>query len=106
MFHHLQSDFACQHIIDARMAAEIAIMYSFPNRHQVLDKAYQSSLYTDAEAVHERCTAKATVYTASLIGGQIAKNVKDITLQSIDRVWSLIWNINTNDLVSFKLKDI
>jgi len=97
---------ACKHIIDARMGAEQAMLYSFPVNNKKLADAYSTSLYTDGEAVQERCTAKSTVYTSTLIGGLIAKNVKDITLDSIDRVWSLVWNIKTNDLQSFKLKDV
>jgi molybdopterin/thiamine biosynthesis adenylyltransferase len=97
---------ACNQIIDARMGAEQAMMYSFSTHNEMLKVAYANSLYSDEDAVQEKCTAKSTVYTSTLIGGLIAKNVKDITLDSIDRVWSLVWNIKTNDLQSFKLKDV
>lgn len=93
-------------LIDARMGSEQAMLYSFPKANMKLRQAYKSSLYTDDEAVQERCTAKATVYTSSLIGGEIAKNIKDITLESVDRLWSLVWNIKSNDLICFKLKDV
>lgn len=63
-------------IIDPRMGAEQALMYAvnpFSNDDKV---RYEKTLYTDAEAVQERCTAKSTMYTVSLISGMIASTVK------------------------------
>lgn len=91
---------AFRYLIDPRMAAEYAMI-------QVLDpmkadsvESYKMNLYTDEEAVHERCTAKATMYTVNLIAGQVAKMVKDIALKN-PYIKRLDWNIAKNGLVAF-----
>lgn len=52
--------------IDLRMGATTMLGYSFEN---IFDKSYENTLYTDENAVQERCTAKGTIYTATIIGG-------------------------------------
>ena len=64
-------------LVDPRMSAEVYAQYTinpFDKRDQ---DTYAKVLYSDAEAVQERCTAKATVYTASLAAGYICKTVKE-----------------------------
>ncbi len=63
--------------IDARMAIEFALLFAMKPGDKQDAKAYRASLYTDESAVQERCTLKATTYTAMLIGGMVAKTVKD-----------------------------
>jgi hypothetical protein len=106
MFTLSELDANSNHLIDSRMASEYATIYSLPTHNKKLRDAYSNTLYADSEAVQERCTAKATVYTGSLIGALLAKNIKDITVNSGDVVWSLCWNIKTNDCVSYKSKDV
>lgn len=88
-------------LIDPRMGAEYASMrvlnQDFPQSDH---DAYNKSLYSDDEAVQERCTAKATMYTVLLIAGQIAKAVKD-TATDNDFVESLEWNIEHNQLMAW-----
>ena len=87
------------YFIDARMAAEIALMYTVTTSQKDLDM-YEKTLYTDEEAVHERCTAKSTVYTANLIAGMICKTVKDILVKK-PYVRVLQWDISSNHKQSF-----
>ena len=65
-------------VIDPRMGAETSLLYIM-NPHDRKDiGSYEKTLYTDANAVQERCTAKATIYTANLLAGQVCKGVKDL----------------------------
>jgi molybdopterin/thiamine biosynthesis adenylyltransferase len=88
-------------LIDPRMGAEYATMQvvNFNSDAGKLD-GYEKSLYADKDAEPERCTAKATVYTAMLIAGQICKAVKD-TSMGLPYVASLEWSIANNSLLAF-----
>lgn len=86
---------ACKAIIDPRMGAETAHLYVMNPMDPADDESYRKTLYSDDEAVQERCTAKATVYTASLLGGLVVKAVKDlITRSPYARITR--WNIGAN----------
>lgn len=85
-------------LIDPRMGAEYATMEVVL---QSDDKtSYSKSLYSDDEAVQERCTAKSTIYTVMLISGQIAKAVKDISTCN-NFVANLDWSIRDNAMLAF-----
>lgn len=56
--------------IDLRMGATQMLSYSYPN---IFDCNYEITLYSDENALQERCTAKATIYTATIIGGIAAR---------------------------------
>lgn len=72
------SHFQVTHVIDARMGAEHAALYVMnPNDAKDRD-AYEKTLYSNTEAVQERCTAKATIYTANLLSGLVVKAIKDL----------------------------
>lgn len=65
-------------VIDPRMGAETSLLYIM-NPHDPKDVAsYEKTLYSDKDAVQERCTAKATIYCANLLAGQVVKGVKDL----------------------------
>ena len=66
------------HLIDARMGAEVIAMYAGNPKDSEFVGDYQRSLYSNEEAVQERCTAKATMYTVQLVTGLIVKTVKNI----------------------------
>lgn len=91
-----------KHIIDPRMAAEFLAMYVM-NPFDAKDQAtYAKTFYTDEAAEQERCTAKATVYTAGLAAGMIAKVVKHLACrQEYPRITQ--WSIkdNSNPMVMF-----
>lgn len=80
-------------IIDPRMGAETALMYAMnPNDPKDIT-AYEKTLYTDDEAVQERCTAKATIYTANLLAGMVVKTVKDYAVKK-EYPRTLTWDIS------------
>jgi molybdopterin/thiamine biosynthesis adenylyltransferase len=82
-------------LIDPRMGAETAMLYCM-NPHDANDRfSYEKTLYSDNEAVQDRCTAKSTTYTALLLSGLVAKAVKDIVTDSpYPRIvnWSILHN--------------
>lgn len=86
-------------IIDTRMGAEFAAMYVVANTKD--RESYKETLYSDAEAVQAPCTAKATVYTATLLAGQAVKAVKDLVLDK-DYLFNLQWDIAGNNLEAWK----
>lgn len=88
-------------IIDPRMGAEQALLYAMNPSNPKDREDYSKSLYTDSEAVQERCTAKATIYTANLLSGLVVKCVKDV-LTRPDYLRVAQWDIAANDLFCFK----
>ncbi len=92
--------FQVTHFIDPRMGAESALLYCMNPFEPKDHKAYNVTLYSDTDAVQERCTAKATIYTANLLSGLVAKTVKNIACgQAYPRVST--WNIADNALESW-----
>ncbi len=62
---------------------------------------YAKVLQSDSESVAERCTAKSTVYTASLAAGMVTKTIKNIMLkQAYPRVinWDISKSSNAMDM--------
>jgi molybdopterin/thiamine biosynthesis adenylyltransferase len=90
-------------LIDPRMGAESALLYSV--RPGSIDDvtAYEKTFYSDEEAVQERCTAKATIYTANLLSGLVCKAVKD-ELTAEAPLKSVQWDILKNDFLGFNRK--
>lgn len=91
--------FISKYIIDPRMGAEYATLNVTATDSASMEK-YFKTLYSDSEAVHERCTAKTTIYTVLLISGQVVKAVKDITMGK-PFIKTLDWSIRDNSLVAF-----
>lgn len=97
IFEQLQKCFLVNYFIDSRMGAESCLFYCM-NPHAIKDQlSYGKTLYTDENAVQERCTAKATIYTANLLSGLITKTVKDL-LQGDKYVRTAQWSVKDNDL--------
>lgn len=93
------------YVIDPRMAAEFAKLYVM---NVTLDKdraAYETTLYTDGEAIPERCTAKSTIYCASLLAGLVVKACKDIATNNKRYTRVLQWNIAKNSMDMFLAKE-
>lgn len=87
-------------LIDPRMGAEEALLYVMSPMVKRDQTAYEKTLYSDAEAVAERCTAKSTIYTANLLAGLVVKAVKDLwTGKPFTRVVN--WSIASNEMLSF-----
>lgn len=68
--------------IDPRMGAEQAALYVMEPGNAADVKTYEKTLYSDDEAMFEPCTAKATSYTAMLLGGAICKATKDVVIRT------------------------
>lgn len=98
---HVNEPTMLRAIIDPRMGAETALLFVMQPQNPHDQKAYVNSLYTDANAVHERCTAKATIYTANLLSGLVVKAVKDI-LTRPDYLRTAQWNIAENEFFGWK----
>jgi molybdopterin/thiamine biosynthesis adenylyltransferase len=84
-------------IIDPRMGAEDALCYAMNPMSEKDCASYEKTLYTDEAAVHERCTAKSTMYTALALASHVAKIVKDFLCtddQNYARVME--WSIRNN----------
>ncbi|MNJ94833.1 thiamine biosynthesis protein ThiF [compost metagenome] len=96
----LRSHINVSHFIDTRMGLEDAALYVM-NPHDEKDReTYGKTLYSNQEAVQERCTAKATIYTASMLAGFAAKAVKNLVCgEAYPRV--SLWSVQNNSLSSW-----
>lgn len=95
--------FNVKYIIDPRMSAEFFTQFTINPFDPKDMETYEKALFSDADAVQERCTAKSTVYTASLAAGIVTKTIKNIMLkQAYPRVTH--WNIasSNNPMVMFE----
>lgn len=90
----------CNWLIDPRMGAEYATMSTVKMANVDAYTDYKKTLFTDSEAVQERCTAKTTIYTVLLIAGEVVKAVKDITMEQ-EPITALDWNIKQNAMLAF-----
>lgn len=87
-----------QAFIDPRMAVEeIAIRTVVPLTTRA--QQYPASLYSDDDAVKERCTAKATMYTSLLISGLVCNTVKRV-LCNAEYPTTQLFAIGMGDLVT------
>ena len=90
----------CNIIIDPRMSIEDALMYVMNPNCKKDQAEYEATLYTDDEAASERCTAKATIYTANLLSGLVVKALKNHLMnESYPRI--TMWSIRHNDFISW-----
>ena len=90
-------------IIDPRMGAESALLYVMRPGTPSDGETYQKSLYGDSEAVQERCTAKATIYTANMLAGLVCKAVKDVLTRK-DFLRIAQWNIADDAFQGYRAK--
>ena len=86
--------------IDPRMAAEEGLVYTVDLRSEESKTRYEGSLYDDSEAADEPCTAKATMYCAMMLAGQVSKFVKDIAVEEVSS-HTVQWNIREDAYLSF-----
>jgi molybdopterin/thiamine biosynthesis adenylyltransferase len=62
--------------IEARMGAEVLILYTFCPTDPDAVAEYEKTLYSSAEAVHQPCTEKSIIYTVMVAAGMITGQVK------------------------------
>ena len=91
-------------MIDPRMAVEYARIFAMRPEMTEDVTTYEKTLHSDDNAVQERCTAKATVYTALLISGLICKIIKDF-LQGGNYYRIVDWDIGQNCMRGYRLND-
>lgn len=92
-------------LIDSRMGAEFAALYSIDPKDAAQRDEYAKTLYTDEQAVQAPCTAKATAYTSGLLAGMVVKNVKDV-LTNADPIGNMQWDIKNNGMTSFRKSEM
>ena len=92
---------ACRYLIDPRMGAETALLYVCKMTDEEDRARYQKTLYSDSQAVQERCTAKATIYTANMLSGLVCKSVRDILVGKYN--WHYMWDIKNDDFEAYSL---
>jgi molybdopterin/thiamine biosynthesis adenylyltransferase len=91
-------------IIDPRMGAETALLYVMNPMDAKDQSSYEKSLYSDASAVQERCTAKATIYTANMLSGLVCKAVKDLVTSKPNYLRSAQWAIADDAFQAYQQK--
>ena len=91
-------------IIDPRMSVEFAMAYAMNPMDRDDNKSYHATLYSDHEAVQERCTAKSTVYTATMLAGLVCTIVKSRLTQEEDGdyIRNAQWDIPTGSMQAWK----
>jgi len=85
--------------IDPRMGAENILVYTFKPR----DPSYLDSWYSDNDSVHERCTAKSTIYCANVISGLVCKVVKNLVCKQ-NYPFNITYDMISNDFKSWTRK--
>lgn len=74
---HYKKAFDTKLMIDPRMAAETGLLYC-QNPLSITDgDGYETSLYTDEEAVRDRCTSKSTMYGCLSLSAMVCASVKN-----------------------------
>jgi molybdopterin/thiamine biosynthesis adenylyltransferase len=101
MQHRKQAPFT-KAIIDPRMGAETALLYVMNPMDDKDIESYEKTLYTDSSAVQERCTAKATIYTACMLSGLVAKAVKDLLVSPKSYLRLAQWSIKDDQFIAWK----
>lgn len=100
IFERLQQCPMIDYMLDARMGMEDAALYVV-NPHNSKDQAsYKNTLYSNENAVQERCTAKATIYTAGMLAGLVCKAIKNIVNEE-PYPRSSLWSIANNQIQSW-----
>lgn len=95
---HLASDW----LIDARMGAEHAILYTINPNATADQELYESTLYSDEAAVQERCTAKSTTFCAVILSGLVTKTVRDVLVKG-KYIRNLQFSLKENDWIGFSV---
>lgn len=88
--------------IDPRMSAESIQVHVVEFGQKDQEEAYEKTLYSDEEAVQERCTAKSTMYTVLSVSGAVVNVIKAfLTRKTYHR--HVYWDVPSNDLQRFGL---
>jgi hypothetical protein len=78
-----KTNFKTKFIVDARMGAELALLYTM-NPHDLKDREdYPKSLYSDDASEPVPCTQKSTTHCAVLLGATVAQAIKDCLMSPL-----------------------
>jgi molybdopterin/thiamine biosynthesis adenylyltransferase len=100
---HKERGFRTKLIIDPRMSAEFCALYAASPMDR--ETKYGNSLFDDKDAVQERCTAKATMYTVGPIAGLVAKVVKEFLTEGT-YTKTIQWDLKANHFQGWRTKGV
>ena len=86
-------------VIDPRMGAEVAMLYTYNPLSPSELTTYSKTLYSDEDAVQERCTAKSTIYCSLGISSIICATVKEMLVNE-KRVKNLVYDLKSHDMIA------
>lgn len=97
---HADRAFRTTLVVDPRMGGESAMLFTYNPMDLENCASYKTSLYSDEDAVQERCTEKATIYTAGSLASLVVKAVKDHIVHGRG-LRHATWDIKGNQLICF-----
>lgn len=95
---HNRKAFNTLAIIDPRMSAEVAILHTYsPIIPKEVDE-YKKTLYSDSEAVQERCTNKSSMYCVLGISSIVCTAVKEFLVNK-KKPKCVMYDLKTYDMI-------
>lgn len=88
-------------VIDPRMGAETSMMYTYSPLSPSECDNYSKTLYSDEEAVQERCTSKSTIYCTLGISSVVCATVKEMLVNKT-RPKSVMYDIKSQDMITYR----
>jgi len=101
---HAKTGYRTKLIVDPRMSAEFCALYTVVPSDEASRKQYECTLFSDKDAVQERCTAKSTMYTVGPIAGLCAKVIKEFLVEKT-YTKNLMWDLGSNHLKGWRTKE-
>lgn len=98
---HYKKSIGTRYILDPRMSAEFCNLHVVRPMNVEEGEKYSKTIVADEEAVQERCTAKATMYTVNMLAGLVCRTVRDV-LANQNYVTQVQWDIKTDEMVAFR----
>jgi molybdopterin/thiamine biosynthesis adenylyltransferase len=98
---HVENPYATRCVIDPRMGAQAALLYVMDPKNPKDRADYPKTLYSDSAAEQERCTQKATCWTANILSGWVCKAVIDILINP-EYLRTAQMDILRNEFIGFK----
>lgn len=95
-----KGNLGCSWIIDARMGAETALIFTINPNDPADQEFYEKSLYTDEEATQAPCTAKSTTYCSLVLSGLVAKTVRDVLMRTA-YMRNMAFSLKGNDFLAY-----
>lgn len=88
-------------VIDPRMGAETVLQYTYSPISPSECDDYSKTLYSDEDAIQERCTAKSTMFGALGLSSVICATVKEILVNK-SKPKSVMWDLGCQDMITFR----